>query len=140
MTGDRKPIPYLQTEFVETDGHFSPDGRFVAYQSNASGISQVYVQPFPNPAGGKWMVSKDGGIQPRWRRDGKELYFLEGGGTRLVAVDVSLSPTFQPGISRVLFPATSGPAPSMSAATGNNSSNSQRRRRPTSRLRRSPWS
>jgi eukaryotic-like serine/threonine-protein kinase len=140
MTGDRKLIPYLQTEFAETDGHFSPDGRFVAYQSNASGISQIYVQPFPNPAGGKWMVSKDGGIQPRWRRDGKELYFLEGGGTRLVAVDVSLSPTFQAGIPRVLFPAASGPAPFDVSGTGSNSSNSQRRRRPMSRLRRSPWS
>jgi serine/threonine protein kinase len=108
-TGDRKAIPYLQTEFAETDGHFSPDGRFVAYQSNASGINQVYVQPFPNPAGGKWMVSKDGGILPRWRRDGKELYFLSA--TRLFAVDVSLSPTFQAGVPRVLFPATSGPTP-----------------------------
>ena len=110
MIGDRKPIPYLQTEFAESDGRFSPDGRFVAYQSNASGITQIYVQPFPNPAGGKWMVSKDGGILPRWRRDGKELYFLAAGGTQLAAVDVSLSPTFQAGIPKVLFlPAMSGP-------------------------------
>ena len=109
MTGDRKPTPYLQTEFSESDGHFSPDGRFVAYQSSASGINQIYVQPFPNANAGKWMVSKDGGILPRWRRDGKELYFLEGGGTRLVAVEVSLSPTFQAGIPKVLFPTTSGP-------------------------------
>ena len=55
---------------------FSPDGRFVAYTSNASGRSEVYVQPFPVAAGGKWQVSQGGGAQPRWRRDGKELFYI----------------------------------------------------------------
>jgi serine/threonine protein kinase/Tol biopolymer transport system component len=118
MTGDRTPAPYLQTEFAEADGHFSPDGRFVAYQSNASGVNQVYVQPFPNAAGGKWMVSKDGGTQPRWRRDGKELYFIDSDPTRIVAVDVSLGPTFQAGIPRVLLSAPAAPGPFDVSADG----------------------
>jgi len=118
MSGESKPAPYLQTEFAESDGHFSPDGRFVAYQSNASGANQIYVQPFPNAAGGKWMVSKDGGILPRWRRDGKELYFIDSSLTRIVAVDVTLGPTFQAGIPRVLLSTPVVPGPFDVSANG----------------------
>jgi hypothetical protein len=105
MTGeDRKPRPYLQTEFVELDGRFSPDGRFVAYSSNESGRFEVYVRPFPDAQKGKWMVSKGGGSQPRWRRDGKELFYVSPD-SKLMTASVSTRAAFQSGIPAVLFAA-----------------------------------
>ena len=74
--GDRKPIPFLRTEFNEWQGQFSPDGHWIAYTSDESGQWEVYVRPFPAAAPGKWKVSTAGGEQPRWRRDGKELYYM----------------------------------------------------------------
>jgi hypothetical protein len=118
MTGERKPAPYLQTEFAETNGQFSPDGRFVAYQSNANSINEIYVQPFPNPTGGKWMVSKGGGQLPRWRRDGKELYYLDVSGLNLMAVDVAPGTTFQAGVAHQLFTFVPGPSPYDVSADG----------------------
>ena len=109
MTGDRKPARYLSTEFSESNGQFSPDGHFVAYQSNASGINEIYVQPFPEPSGGKWMVSKGGGQVPRWRRDGKELFYARGTNPQIMAVEVRLSPSFQAGIPKPLFTVPPGP-------------------------------
>jgi Tol biopolymer transport system component len=73
LFGDQKPTPFIQTEFNESQGRFSPDGRWVAYISNESGPFQIYVQSFPS-SGGKWQVSTNGGAQPQWRRDGKELF------------------------------------------------------------------
>jgi len=70
----RDPIPFLQTPFDEQDGVFSPDGKWIAYDSNESGETEVYIQPFP-PSGGKWQVSSGGGSNPRWRGDGKELFY-----------------------------------------------------------------
>ncbi len=75
MLGDRKPIPFLQTSFNEDGPKFSPDGHFIAYISDDSGPYEVYVQPFP-ATGAKWQISSGGGIQPRWRGDGKELFFM----------------------------------------------------------------
>jgi eukaryotic-like serine/threonine-protein kinase len=72
---ERKPFPFVQTPFSEGLGRFSPNGRRVAYNSNESGRLEVYVVPFPM-AGGKWQISTGGGEQPRWRRDGKELFYL----------------------------------------------------------------
>jgi serine/threonine protein kinase len=72
---DHKTIPIANTDFEEREGQFSPDGRWVAYQSNESGRPEIYVQPFPNPTG-KWRVSTSGGSQVRWRRDGKELFYI----------------------------------------------------------------
>ena len=70
-----KTTPFAQTRFDETEGRFSPDGRWVAYVSNESGAQEIYVQAFP--AGGrKTIVSLHGGVQPRWRADGKELFYL----------------------------------------------------------------
>lgn len=74
-TADRKPIPYLQTPFNELHGQVSPDGRWLAYTSDESGTWEVYVQSFPVP-GHRRTISTDGGAQPRWRRDGRELFFL----------------------------------------------------------------
>ena len=76
MIGDRKPRPYLQTTFGENHGAISPDGRWLAYTSNETGRPEVYVRTFPDPNQGKWQVSTSGGDQARWRRDGKELFFM----------------------------------------------------------------
>ena len=70
-----KPYPFLASQFEERNAFFSPDGRWVAYSSTESGSAEVYVRPFPGP-GGQWQVSTGGGIQPMWRVDGLELYFV----------------------------------------------------------------
>jgi len=101
MTGDSKPYPLLESEFAETHGRFSPDGRYFAYVSSESGRPEVYVQSFP-PAGGKWQVSTGGGGQPQWRRDGKELFYISPD-KRLMAVPVSLEGTFESGTPTQLF-------------------------------------
>ncbi|MGH9658216.1 MAG: hypothetical protein ACRD96_06705, partial [Bryobacteraceae bacterium] len=99
---ERKPIPYLQTEFDETLGQLSPDGRWMAYVSNESGgQQQVFVQPFP-ASGGKWQISSDGGSQPRWRRDGKELFYVSRDG-RMMAVEIKTTPQFQVTVPKALF-------------------------------------
>jgi Tol biopolymer transport system component len=72
---EQKPIPITETPFWERNGAFSPDGRWVAYETNESGRYEVVVVSFPNRSG-KWQVSTNGGMQPRWRRDGREIYFI----------------------------------------------------------------
>jgi serine/threonine-protein kinase len=69
-----KPEPYLQTPFDERHPTFSPDGRWLAYDSNESGSYQVYVRAFPDK-GGKWQISNSGGVYPVWSRNGRELFF-----------------------------------------------------------------
>src|SRR5499433_2126200 len=102
LFGDQKPTPFIQTEFNETQGRFSPDGRWVAYSSNESGQFQVYVQSFPI-SGGKWQVSTTGGAQPQWRRDGKELFYLAPD-RKIMSVEVNgPGSTFVPGIPKPLF-------------------------------------
>jgi len=110
LTGDRKPQPVLSTAVREIQGRFSPDGRWMAYVSDDS--LQVYVQSFP-PSGNKWQISTGGGFQPRWRRDGKELFFLAGqdsGAQRrdvmAVAVDTSSNGVFKAGVPQKLFTVT----------------------------------
>ena len=100
------PTPFANTEFSEDQGQFSPDGRWIAYTSDESGRSEVYVQPFPAPVGGgsKTRISRDGGSQPRWRRDGKELFYLSPDG-KLVAVNVIGGPIFKAGVPESLFQA-----------------------------------
>jgi len=85
-TSDRKPIPYLQTPFNELHGQVSPDGRWLAYTSDESGTWEIYVQSFP-VAGHRRTISIDGGAQPRWRRDGKELFYLSSD-RRLMSVKI----------------------------------------------------
>jgi Tol biopolymer transport system component len=104
-TGERKPIPVANSErFNETQGQFSPDGRWVAYASDESGRYEIYVVPFPPGDGrtGKIPVSSAGGRQPRWRADGKELYYL-GGDARVMAVATQTDPTFQAATPHALF-------------------------------------
>jgi Tol biopolymer transport system component len=100
-SGDRKPVPFLQTEFDETQAQFSPDGRWLAYVSNESGRYRVYVQPFP-ASGGKWQVSSDEGAQPRWRPDGKELFYISPD-NKLMSVEVKTAPKFESAVAKVLF-------------------------------------
>ena len=106
LTGERKPYPFLHSEFNETHSQFSPDGRFVAYVSDESGRAEVYVQSFPVP-GGKWQISTGGGDQPQWRRDGRELFYMAPDKT-LMAVPVAAGDSFEPGSPAALF-ATSIP-------------------------------
>lgn len=101
VSGDRQPTPFLSTEADESQGDFSPDGRWVAYTSDETGSSEVYVQRFP-PSGGKWQVSSSGGAQPKWRHDGKELFYLAPDRT-LMSLEVKAGAGFQHGVPRPLF-------------------------------------
>jgi Tol biopolymer transport system component len=100
---DRKPSSYLQTEFVERSGRFSPDGHWVAYVSNETGRDEVFVRSFP-AASRKSQISIDGGVAPQWRRDGKELFYVSPNGT-FKSVTVGTTPRFDPGPPQVLFTA-----------------------------------
>jgi eukaryotic-like serine/threonine-protein kinase len=100
---DSHSIVLAQTQATEDQGQFSPDGHWVAYTSNESGQSEIYVIPFPpSPNGGRWVVSRGGGVMPRWRRDGKELFFISPD-WKMMAVDVSMRPSFQSGAPHALF-------------------------------------
>ncbi|MGC1617728.1 MAG: protein kinase [Candidatus Acidiferrum sp.] len=100
------PTPIANTEFNEGQGQFSPDTKWIAYASDESGRPEIYVQMFPLPpgGGGKIPVSRGGGNQPRWRRDGKELFYLSLDG-KVMAVDVTSGPVLKLGAPRALFQA-----------------------------------
>ena len=122
MTGDHTSSVILKTPFAERFGAFSPDGRWVAYQSNESGRNEIYVRSFVLPsrdasadksgaagastdqAGGQWQVSTAGGVFPAWRSDGKELYYLNPAGAMMAAPITVTGSTLEPGASVVLFP------------------------------------
>jgi Tol biopolymer transport system component len=87
MFGDKKPFPLVASPFNEQLGEFSPDGKWVAYVSNESGRDEVYLITFPTP-GGRFQVSVNGGSSPKWRRDGKELYYLDAV-NKLIAVPIN---------------------------------------------------
>ncbi len=101
FSGDRKPFPLLQTPFNEFLGAFSPDGNWIAYVSDESGRPEVYVQAFPISTS-KWRVSTAGGTAPRWRRDGKEIFYVAPD-SRLMAVAVTAGRSFEAGIPAALF-------------------------------------
>jgi serine/threonine protein kinase len=102
LSDDGRVMRSTQAAPQGTDGHLSPNGKWMAYASNESGSMEVYVQPFP-PTGVKWLISTKGGAEPRWRRDGKELFYLAAD-KKLMAVEVKTdSKTFEPGLSRALF-------------------------------------
>ncbi|MDX2042077.1 MAG: protein kinase [Acidobacteriota bacterium] len=101
LSGDRQPKPYLTTQFGENWGKVSPDGRWLVYQSNESGPNEIYVQAFPEP-GRKVIVSKGGGALPRWRRDGRELYYVAPD-DKLMAVPVTPGANFGAGTPAPLF-------------------------------------
>ena len=92
-TGGRQPYPFLSTRFNEGQGVFAPDGTWVAYQSNESGRNEIHVRPFPGP-GGQWPISAGGGTSPRWRKDGKELYYVAAD-NKMMTVPVAVHRTAQ---------------------------------------------
>jgi hypothetical protein len=99
---DWKATTLLGTPFDERTAQFSPDGRWLAYASNESGEFEIYVQPFPG-AGQKWQISTGGGAVPRWRRDGKEIFFLKFPEKTLMAAEVKAGSTFSVGAPKALF-------------------------------------
>ncbi|MFI5184275.1 MAG: TolB family protein, partial [Vicinamibacteria bacterium] len=101
--GDHKATPFLASEFNTGEPVFSPDGHFTLYASAESGRLEVYVQAFPGP-GGKWQLSTEGGEDPLWSRDGKEIFYIAPG-NRLMVVPVKAGPEPQPGTPRFLFEA-----------------------------------
>jgi len=101
LIGERKPTPYLQSDFYLTHAVISPDGHWVAYSSNESGGREIFVQSFPE-AGAKFQISNGGGDCPLWRNDGKELFYF--GSNSVVAVPVETGTTFRAGAPRALFP------------------------------------
>jgi eukaryotic-like serine/threonine-protein kinase len=106
LFGDRRAFPVLQTQFLEEQAHLSPDGQWIAYVSNESGKWEVYLQGFPR-ASGRYQVSTAGGSQPRWRRDGREIYFVDPKST-LYAVGVNLGAKVLIAQPRNLFPISLG--------------------------------
>jgi Tol biopolymer transport system component len=111
MDGERTPFPVAETKkFQQTNGQFSPDGKWIAYQSDESGRFEIYVQPFPGP-GQKTRVSGNGGVQVRWRRDGKEIFYLAPD-DRLMAASIRLDAAASDvdvGAPTALFPTRLGP-------------------------------
>jgi Tol biopolymer transport system component len=87
LDDEHDPRPFIRTRFEEGSGIFSPDGRWLAYASDESGLWEIYMTPFPGP-GGKWRVSTNGGLNPSWRSDGREIVFQDAAG-QVVAAEVS---------------------------------------------------
>ena len=101
LTGDAKEMVWLETPFTKDEPHFSPDGRWMAYQSNEAGQTDVYVQAFPGP-GQKIRVSTSGGGAPRWRADGRELFYLAPTGM-MMAVSMKPGQRLEAGVPEPLF-------------------------------------
>lgn len=97
------PKPYVTDPFAQRQGQFSPDGRFVACMSDESGQSEIYVRPFPDATSGKWVISTAGGLEPRWSRDGRALFYRQG--RTIMRVGVTLKPAFSAGAPEKLFEA-----------------------------------
>jgi Tol biopolymer transport system component len=107
-TGNRQPVPVVQTRFDEEYPEFSPDGHWLAYSSDESGRPEVYVQPYPGP-GPRVLISTEGGIAPSWGKGGRELFYVAPAvppgspGLRMMVVPVAVVPTFTAGLPRMLF-------------------------------------
>ena len=115
LSGDRKPFPVVQSAFNETHAQFSPDGQWVVYASNETGTKEVYARPFRpfQPASSlipeTVQITSGGGSHPRWRGDGRELFYLNPE-SRLMAIPVKLGPKFETGKSKLLFQVRGGRA------------------------------
>ena len=104
LDGDGTVAPLLQDEWDERNGAISPDGRWLAYQSDETGEHEVYVRPFPDVDGGRWEVSSNGGTMPVWHPSSAELFFI--GSDGLMALTFETEPTFTPGAVTPLFDVT----------------------------------
>ena len=104
MEGKREIKELLQEKYMEAEPQISPDGRYVAYQSDESGKGEIYVRSFPDVNKGKWQVSSSGGNSPLWSPDGRELFYRSGDAT--MAVEVETEPTFKRGNPKILFRGT----------------------------------
>jgi eukaryotic-like serine/threonine-protein kinase len=102
LFGDRKPVPYLQTQFNEVCGTFSPDGKWVAFETDESGTFEVYISPFPG-GGAKWQVSQGGGVQPIWKPDGSAVYYIAPGSKLMQASIKTSGSAVQIGTPQDLF-------------------------------------
>jgi Tol biopolymer transport system component len=104
LSGEAKPVSFVQTQFQERGATASPDGRWLAYTSLESGTSEIYVRPFTTEAGAapKWLVSKGGGFRPNWRFDGKVLYYISTG-AEMMAVDLDTTKSLRAETPRRLF-------------------------------------
>lgn len=100
LDGSREPVMLLETAANEDLGRLSPDERWLAYVSDESGRNEVYVRPFP-ALDRRFIVSTNGGDEPRWSHDGSELFYLED--TRMMAVAIETEPDFEPGLPKMLF-------------------------------------
>jgi len=98
---EREAKPLLQAKWTVRNAQISPDGRLLAYASNETGTWEIYVSPFPS-GNGKWQVSSAGGQEPRWRQDGKELFYLSADG-KMMAVAVKTGASFEAGSPAALF-------------------------------------
>jgi len=103
LEGDRTLKPLIHTAFNETNADLSPDGRWIAYQSNESGRDEIHVRPFPAVDSGHWQISTDGGTRPEWARSGRELFYEASG--RIMAVAVQTSGGFSAGNPSVVVQA-----------------------------------
>jgi Tol biopolymer transport system component len=110
-SGERKPVPLIDTKFSSVTGRFSPDGRWIAYTSNESGKNEISVRPFdsakgvPGP-GDPIFISNGGGTTPLWRGDGKEIFYIAAG--TVMAVEVDARSGFKPGAPKPLFKVPAG--------------------------------
>ena len=100
LQGEPQPKPIVKGAAYEGGPQFSPDGRWLAYASDESGVSQVYVRPYPGPDR-RWLLSTQGGRQPRWSRSGKEVFYREG--NKMMAVEMSMRPDLVLSPPRLLF-------------------------------------
>jgi serine/threonine-protein kinase len=105
MEGERHIEPLIHSPFRERNAEISPDGRWIAYQSNESGVDQVYVRPFPAVDSGRWQVSTNGGQKPFWARNGRELFYIANDGS-LMSVPIQAGTVFNFGNPARLFDAS----------------------------------
>jgi eukaryotic-like serine/threonine-protein kinase len=101
LSGDRKPVPLIHTPFFDYAATISPDGRFIAYTSEETGRPEIYVQTMP-PSGKRWQVSTSGGMAPKWRKDGKEIFFI-GPDNKLFAAEIRSEENFDADTPKPLF-------------------------------------
>jgi Tol biopolymer transport system component/DNA-binding winged helix-turn-helix (wHTH) protein len=106
--GDRKVVPFPETTFKEGAAQFSPDGRWLAYVSDESGRYEIYVQHYSGP-GGKWQISTEGGTEPLWNPNGRELFYRSG--DRMMAAEIATQPHFSAGKPKMLFSGQFQPSP-----------------------------